>query len=142
VIRKITDLVYEVQIDQRHVNLNVEQLKLCRASREELRERKKQNKQRMREQRARPEISDSYSDSDSSAISEERDPYLFVFPQDRRTNRTNLESSESVVTQRDTESESAEGGSASGAEISGIRPVEVGQERYSLRPRVGRNYKE
>jgi hypothetical protein len=35
VIKKITDVVYRVQIGQRHANLNVEQQKLCRASRED-----------------------------------------------------------------------------------------------------------
>jgi hypothetical protein len=68
VIRKISDLVYRIQSTKREVNLHIEQLKLCRASREELRERRRQNKRRMREKRPRPEREDGEEmDYDDSA---------------------------------------------------------------------------
>jgi uncharacterized membrane-anchored protein len=69
VIRKISDLVYRVQIGKREANLHVEQLKLCRASREELREKRRQNR-RMRQQKLRLERAEE-TDSDDAASEEE-----------------------------------------------------------------------
>jgi hypothetical protein len=56
VLQKINDLVYRVRIDKRYMDLDIAQLKLCRATREELRERRRQNRRRMIEQRPRPDL--------------------------------------------------------------------------------------
>jgi hypothetical protein len=59
---KVSDLVYKIQVGKREVNLHVEQLNMCRATQAELRESRRQNRWRMKEQRPRPEImKDSHS---------------------------------------------------------------------------------
>jgi hypothetical protein len=70
VLRKISDYVYRIQIRKKEANLHVEQLKLCRASREELREKRKQNRRRMREQRPRFGPEEEETDSDDAASEE------------------------------------------------------------------------
>jgi hypothetical protein len=73
VIRKVTDLVYGIQMGNREVNVHVEQLKLCRTSREELRLRRKQNRQRMRVQKPRYEREEeSDPDEDGSEADAEK----------------------------------------------------------------------
>jgi U3 small nucleolar RNA-associated protein 14 len=62
--------VYRVQRRNREANLHIEQLKLCRATREELRERRRQNR-RMREQRPRPEREEGRETDSDDAVSEE-----------------------------------------------------------------------
>ena len=70
VLKKISDLVYTIQVGKKEVNVHVEQLKLCRASREELRERRKQNRQRRREWRPQQVREDSESSSSDSSSEE------------------------------------------------------------------------
>jgi hypothetical protein len=48
VVRKVSDLVYRIQMRKREANMHVEQLKLCRDSREELRDRRQRHRCRMR----------------------------------------------------------------------------------------------
>jgi hypothetical protein len=81
--------VYRVQIGRREVNLHVEQLKLCRATREELRERRRQNRRRMREQRPRSERVGGETDSDDAVSEEEGQerPLYSYAPYERRDRR-------------------------------------------------------
>jgi hypothetical protein len=90
VIRKVSDLVYRIQMGKRKVNLHVDKLKLCRASREELRERRKQNRRRIREQRPRFER-DERTDSDDTASDEydERPLYSYASYERQSVNESN-----------------------------------------------------
>jgi hypothetical protein len=64
VVKRLSDLVYKIRVGPREINMNIEQLRLCRASREELR---LQRKERIREYRER------YSQLDQRAEFFERD---------------------------------------------------------------------
>jgi hypothetical protein len=51
--RKVSDLVYQVRVGSRTVNLNAEQLKLCRASRDQLRSRRRRRREIFRRENER-----------------------------------------------------------------------------------------
>jgi hypothetical protein len=84
VIRKVTDSVYEVQIGKREISLHVDQLKLCTTSREELRERRRENRRRIIKEQMPYFKSVDCSDSNSDYSSESADETDFVFT--RRSN--------------------------------------------------------
>ena len=100
VLKRISDLVYTIQVGKKEVNVHVEQLKLCRASREELRERRKQNRQRRREWRPQQVREDSESSSsDSSSEEGGSEPLHSSKPYERRgVNEYNRRRSGSVPT--------------------------------------------
>jgi hypothetical protein len=150
VIRRISDLVYKIRIGKREVNLHVEQLKLCRASREELREGRRQHQRRMRYQRPQPEIlEDTDSDSESSTASEGSSLHSFAAYENRHTYGSNNDDSPSITAEEERSAESPErhGTSETGCSESALatdetRALDGGRHGYSLRPRAKRNYKE
>jgi hypothetical protein len=132
------------------VNLHVEQLKLCRASREELRKRRRQNQRRMRDQRPRPEIlEDADSDSESSSASDRRSLHSFAPYENRHTNGPSNNDNPSTTAEGDRDAELLErddnsetGCSEAALAMNGTRAFDEGRHGYSLRPRLKRNYKE
>jgi hypothetical protein len=156
VLKKINDLVCRIRIGKRHVNLNTEQLKLCRATRPELRERRRQNRRRMIEQRPRPDSREEYADSISCSESEEESVYSFAPREGRK-----MDHEDSMIPDR--QSEPVEGDTryleenndsgldhtelldrdgTSRADYSAIEADRNLTHRYLLRPRVRHIYKE
>ena len=140
IVRKISDLIYRVQVGHKEVNLHVEQIKLCRASRDELRERRRQNRRRMREQRpliARSETADS-SDTASETDREESD-YWYSPHDSQCVNETNCEISSNAIANEEIERASEDPPALRDTEASVSSETRHG---YSLRPRSQRSYKE
>jgi hypothetical protein len=147
VLRRISDLVYKIQMGPREVNVYVEQVKLCRATREELRERKRQGRRRIREQQFRKE-SENESDTDSSE-SEEADYWTQpgCEQHDSRPasdeicrhsrNAAGEEEGERTI---EGDSNSVLGPPMSCATDAG--EINGRQHDYALRPRVRKNYRE
>lgn len=150
ILRKVSDWVYTIQIGRKEINLNVEQLKLCRATREELRERRRLSRRRNREQRPRPEPTDeSDSENESSSDSEDQTAYTTLLPEHLRMNETDCYVSESPAGAEEREDERSDGDSASDTGHGQDTPAacdnvetEPISQGYALRPRVKRNYKE
>jgi hypothetical protein len=51
VIRRVSDHVYRIRVEPRGSNVNIEQLKLCRATREKLRSQRRERRQQQRRER-------------------------------------------------------------------------------------------
>jgi hypothetical protein len=75
VIKRVSNLIYRIRVGPRETNVNIEQLRLCRASREELRDQRIERKRQKRERyspldhREEPgERDDVTSTSESDAI--------------------------------------------------------------------------
>jgi hypothetical protein len=146
VVRKITDRDYKIQIGKRYMDLNIEQLKLCRASRQQLCERRKRNQQRVQEQRSRRELRQLDSDEDLSTESDTSSTYSFAIPEHPRMNYKTANVSKETSTQIDRECESDAGHCGNMSELrerdNESPEAETGQSRYLLRQRIRRNYKE
>jgi hypothetical protein len=78
--------------------LHVEQLKLCISSRKELREKKRQNRRRMKEQWPRLEGGDEETDSNDSASEDDREGSLYSYTSYERRNVTERNSKVSTFT--------------------------------------------
>ena len=134
------------------MKVHVEQLKLCRASREELRERRRLNRQRIREQRPRFRESEEDEETDSSDTASEdgkekpRGEYapLYSYAQDERRDTTGINRRDSTFApaegRHDAVQASDDDTPVPDALESGERSTDG--QGYSLRPRVQRNYKE
>jgi hypothetical protein len=154
VLRRISDLVYKIQMGPREVNVHVEQLELCRATREELRERKRQGRRQIREQQFQRE-SENESDTDSME-SEETDywPQPGCEQHDSRPASDEIcRHSRNAVGEEEGEERTAEtertiegdsnsvlGSPSSSATDAG--EINGRQHDYALRPRVRKNYRE
>jgi hypothetical protein len=146
VIQKVTDLVYRVQMGKGEANLHVEQLKLCRTSREELREKRKQHRRRMREQRPARECDDG-SDTETESGDYENPPRTYEPYERRETNDADYRVGRNPPSGGETEIEresEQDGASEAGDGRSRGEAIGLSGDRhgYSLRPRVPRNYKE
>jgi hypothetical protein len=147
VVHKVSDLVYKVRVGTREVNLNVEQLKLCRATREQLRTRRRERRRMLREQQPRPETPKEFdSSSEGEADREEttfdpsqHDGYRRAGPAERQeADSTDVPSRlrrgserDRLWPERDSVNEPREG----------MPMPSSGSPQYNLRPRVGRSYK-
>jgi hypothetical protein len=149
VVHKVSDLVYKIRIGTREVNLNVEQLKLCRATREQLRTRRRERRRMLREQHPRPEASAEF-DSSSEGEADSEEALLDPFPhgnchREGPAEHLGADSSSSsppreesggerdhMLPDKDIVSETGEG----------TQRPSSGGPRYHLRQRLGTNYKE
>jgi hypothetical protein len=154
-VRKVSDLVYGIQMRKREANMHVEQLKLCRDSREELRERRKQHRRRRREQAPRLEREQETDPDDVMSENYEEGPSYSYASYERQSvdgsdrtvsaNRANTPTEEKKEIELETERDDVS--AASDNDPSALNTPEAiesseTQHDYSLRPRIPRNYKE
>jgi hypothetical protein len=146
VVHKVSDLVYKVRVGTREVNPNVEQLKLCRATREQLRTRRRERRRMLREQQPRPQTPEEFdSSSEGEADSEEAplDPFQHG---DYRAGPAERQEADSTDVpsrlRRGSERDRLRSDRDRVHEASEMPATSSGSPRYNLRPRVGVNYRE